>query len=257
MYVPAISTGAFEGWPREATDFVEKAIARHGGWSAWEALGGLRLQVKSFSGIVGKLKGAGRTFALPTRIDIDPKAQRTVFPDYPRSGWQTEYERGAIAVVPAADSGESGVQRDRYRESFVGGWRALRPWSDLDIAYFIGYSMPQYHAYPFSLPSLSFVRCREYRGEGGTWIKMTLDYPAGIDSHSQRQTFHFDSTGLLRRVDYRAEIVGPGPAAAHHYDNYTSVAGLQFPQRRRVLGQVFGRAIGVNLLTADFELSPR
>lgn len=234
---------------------MERAIDRHGGWAAWDRFGGVRVVVKSFNGIVGKLKGVGRTFTLPLVFEVDPKAQRTAFPDYPKPGWRTEYAEGTVSVVPGNDRGEA-VRHESYRRSFDGLFRKLRKWSDLDIAYFVGYSMPNYHGYPFALSSLGFVRHRRYGGEGGTWSAITLDYPEGFDCHSRRQTFHFDPTGLLRRVDYWAEVVGPGPTAAHHYEDYVSVEGLLFPRRRRVLGRVFGLLTGMNLLTVGLELSP-
>lgn len=83
---------------------------------------------------------------------------------------------------------------------------------------------------------------------------MTLDYRPGFDCHSRRRNFHFDATGLLRRVDYKAGIVGLGPTAAHHYENYGSVAGLMFP-RRRLPGRVFGFMAGMNMLIVDLELT--
>ncbi len=245
----------FAKWPGEARAVVERAIERHGGWAAWEAFPGLRVESKAFGGIVGNLKGAGRTFTLPTVFVVNPKAQRTEFPAFPMPDRTTVYEGGGVAVRDDR-AGRMVEEHPEYRRTFAGLFRKLRKWSNLDISYFIGYSMPNYHSYPFSLPALSFVGFKSYSGDGGKWGRVTLDYPQGFDCHSRRQTFHFDATGLLRRVDYKADIVGPGPTAAHHYENYGSVAGLMFPRRRRVLGKVFGFLTNMNMLTVDLELTP-
>lgn len=244
----------FDGWPDEARAVVERAAERHGGWRAWESFPGLRVQSKAFGGMVGKLKGLGKTFIMPTVFHVDPKAQRTEFLRFPNPDQITVYEGGGITILDAG-RGQVIEERAAYRSTFSSLFRKLRKWSNLDIAYFIGYSMPNYHSYPFSLPMLGFVGMRSYTSEGGMWNWLTLDYPAGFDCHSRRQTFHFDPTGLLRRVDYKADIVGPGPTAAHHYENYTTVAGLMFPQRRRVLGRVFGILTSMNMVTAELELA--
>jgi hypothetical protein len=57
--------------------------------------------------------------------------------------------------------------------------------------------------------------------------------------HSAHQTFYVDSSGLIRRHDYTAEVVGGWARAAHHPSEHRQVDGLTFPTRRRV------RPIGV------------
>ena len=59
-------------------------------------------------------------------------------------------------------------------------------------------------------------------------------FPDDIATHSREQVFHFDSTGLLRRHDYAAEVLGAAPAA-HYGDAHKEVPGLVFPTRRRVV----------------------
>jgi hypothetical protein len=63
--------------------------------------------------------------------------------------------------------------------------------------------------------------------------------PPDLDTHSAHQTFYVDSSGLIRRHDYTAEVVGGWARAAHHLSEHRQVDGLAFPTRRRV------RPIGV------------
>jgi len=239
----------YEGWSDEARQSLEQAIARHGGRQSWMNFRGLRLTCTDFSGIVGRLKGEGKTFELPRHFVIDPKNESTTFPNYPENNQVTAFERGVVRIK----DGESILfERCEYRRSFDGLAAKLRKWSPADICYFIGYSMSNYHSYPFLIPHLRLLKYRT--NKNGFFVR--AEYPEGVDCHSRKQTFHFSEDGLLTRVEYSADIVGPGPSAAHHYENYTTISGILVPRRRRVLGRVLGILTPMNMLTADFEVEP-
>ena len=57
---------------------------------------------------------------------------------------------------------------------------------------------------------------------------------AGIDTHSERQTFYYDAELRLRRHDYVAEVVGGWAHAAHMCADHVEAGGLLFPTRRWV-----------------------
>ena len=69
---------------------------------------------------------------------------------------------------------------------------------------------------------------------GEQWRRLEVSFPPGIHTHSQRQTFHVDAAGLIRRHDYVAEPVGRWARAAHYCDQHRQFGGLVFPTRRRV-----------------------
>jgi hypothetical protein len=52
-------------------------------------------------------------------------------------------------------------------------------------------------------------------------------------AHTRRQTYYFDSAGLLRRLDYAVDILGGG-AAVHYPSAYREFGGIMVPTRRRV-----------------------
>ncbi|HEY2153378.1 MAG TPA: hypothetical protein VGH34_21405 [Vicinamibacterales bacterium] len=246
----------FVGWSDTAKSIVEAAINRHGGSDAWLAFEQLRVECVRFTGIVRLVKGQGRTFSLPRVFVIDPHAQRTAFLDYPTSGSTTVYAGGTVSLIDAA-SGRELERRERYRARFNSVRARLAQWSDLDVAYFLGYSQANYHAYPFVLPTLAFIAQRSYRRERAAWEALTLEYPASFDCHSRRQIFHFDATGLLRRVDYHVEIVGRASTSAHFYEDYVSVGGILFPRKRRIVARFLRLAVGLNLISLDLELECR
>ncbi len=248
-----MSNELFIGWPEEAKSIVDRSISRHGGWDAWLTFGQLRVECTRFTGIVRLVKGQGRTFSVPRVFVIDPHAERTAFLDYPASGLTTVYAGGSVSVIDAS-TGRELERHDRYRARFKSFHARLAQWSDLDIAYFLGYSQANYHSYPFALPRLAFVAQRSYRREAARWQALTLEYPAGFDCHCRRQTFHFDETGLVRRVDYHVEIVGRASTSAHFYEDYVRVGGILFPCKRRIVARLLRVAVSVNLITLDLTL---
>ena len=246
------SNASFAGWPEAAKRLVRAAVDRHGGWDAWQRFGRLRVECTHFDGLVGVVKGAHRTFTMPRTLLVDPKAGRTAILEHPAAGRSTVFHDGAITVVNA-DAPGAPEAHPHYRAEFRTLRRQFGSWSDLDIAYFLGYSQANYLSYPFALPELRYVAHRRWdRGRGEA---VTLDYPPGADCHSTRQTYCFDSTALLRRVDYSVDIVGPGSMTSQHYENYTTIAGVLYPRRRRVNLRIYRLVTRLNLLTLDFELS--
>lgn len=60
-------------------------------------------------------------------------------------------------------------------------------------------------------------------------------FPEGFHTHCPRQTFYYDSRGLLRRHDYSPDVVASFANAAHLCSGHTEVDGLVFPTSRRVV----------------------
>ncbi|MET0958507.1 MAG: hypothetical protein ABWZ18_08320, partial [Solirubrobacterales bacterium] len=72
------------------------------------------------------------------------------------------------------------------------------------------------------------------RAGGETWRRLEARFGAGIDTHSERQTFYYDAELRLRRHDYVAEVVGGWAHAAHMCADHVEAGGLLFPTRRWV-----------------------
>jgi hypothetical protein len=69
--------------------------------------------------------------------------------------------------------------------------------------------------------------------DGQTWRTLLVTYPGTIVAHHRQQTYYFDDTGLLRRLDYSVDILGGGPAV-HYPSAYREFDGIIVPTRRRV-----------------------
>jgi hypothetical protein len=245
--------GVNGGWKGEAAALLERAVARHGGWAAWEALRCVTLAPRKLTGIVPSLKGVGRTFPIPPRIDIYPHEYRAVFHDYPAAGQRGTFTAGAIELVDA--SGVVAASSPNHRHSFR-GLRKWRRWSPADALYFFGYALTHYHSLPFTLAAgrplgLSRVRC-----EGRRLAGVDVELPADLHTHSRRQSFYFDDEGLLRRHDYVADIVGWMARGAHLWRDFVTVQGIPIARQRHVVVRLGRSMTPFVALHAQLDVSP-
>jgi hypothetical protein len=96
-------------------------------------------------------------------------------------------------------------------------------------------------------------------GASGPLQRVQVDFPGELPAHCTRQTFYFDETRRLRRIDYTAEVVGGWARAAHLCAGYENFEGLIAPTRRRVLPRGWGRSLlpGPELVVLEVhELRP-
>jgi hypothetical protein len=242
--MPAISLGddpfpPSSPWRGEARGLLERAIRRHGGWGAWQAMAGIALVPTSLGGMVPTVKGLGRTFPLPSRIEVWPRDGVAVFHAYPSEGRRGVFSSGRVELLDAAGSVTEHL--DDPRRSFR-GWRKYRRWSPLDALYFFGYALTHYHGLPFTLVDARPLRLQSELGGGRRLRGVEVRLPPELHTHSPTQTFFFDGDGLLRRHDYVAEIVGTWALGAHLWDDFVEVSGVPVARERLVRARL-GRIV--------------
>jgi hypothetical protein len=195
---------------------LERAIAAHGGRERWERLQAIEVRA-DVGGPAFALKGRGlRRRRLHARVSAHEP--HVTFWDFGAPGRTGTFDRGAVAI------GDTRRAADEARAS-----ARSRPWDDLDELYFDGYALWQYATAPFAFAGAGF-EVREAPGEGVLRVR----FPPDVPSHSREQVFHFDAQGLLRRLDYTAEVMGPWARAAHICERHRPFAGVVVPTRRRV-----------------------
>ena len=120
------------------------------------------------------------------------------------------------------------------RASFAGHQLAT-PWTDLQLAFFVGCAMWTYLNVPFVLawPGVESEDGGVWHERGEPWHRLVVHYPAELEVFSKQQTLYLGEDGLLRRMDYNIEIAGNAPGA-HYVHDYVEVAGIKFPTRRRI-----------------------
>jgi hypothetical protein len=186
------------------------------------------------------LKGCGRTFPLPPRIVVRPREVEAEFVDYPSAGGRGLFTRGEVRLVDAhgATTAHAVAHRDSFR-----GLGKYRRWSPLDALYFFGYALTHYHSLPFTLGEGECLGSRRARLGDEVLDGVAVKLPPSLHTHSERQVFYFDSTGVLRRHDYVAEIAGAWARGAHFWEDYTEVEGLLVAKRRHVVARLFGQPL--------------
>ena len=243
-------TGA---WTGEAKALLDKAVERHGGWAAWEALRCVSVAFGRLSGLLPSAKGLNRTFRLPSRADVFPHEVRAVFHDYPAAGQRGLFAAGAVQIV---DSGGAVLRSSPdHRRSFR-GLRKWRRWSPADALYFFGYALTHYHGLPFTLADgrplgLSRVRC-----DGRALAGVDVELPADLHTHCRRQAFYFDDEGLLRRHDYVADIVGWAARGAHLWRDFVTAHGIPIARERHVVLRLGRKATPLVALHAELDVLP-
>ena len=86
----------------------------------------------------------------------------------------------------------------------------------------------------FTWPGLEFKELSPWVYKDQTWQRLEVVFPKSFPTHCEKQTFHVDDQGYIRRHDYTAEVIGGYAVAAHYCDNHRKVDGIVFPIRRRV-----------------------
>ena len=221
------------------SDLLELAVSAHGGWDRWQRLRTVSAHV-SIGGGVWHLTGWPDVFR-DAKVSIDPHRQRTEYSPFIQAGQHTLFDAGRTAVV--TDEGEVVEQREEARKAFA-GHTVTTPWDAQHLIYFTGYAMWTYLTTPFlfKLPGVESQEVEPWvTEEGETWRRLKVTFPSGIETHSTEQTFYFDSSGILQRHDYSADVLG-GTSSANYATEHKTFGGFVFPTRRRVY------AIGENNL---------
>jgi hypothetical protein len=145
---------------------------------------------------------------------------------------------------------------EQPRASFA-GHTLETPWSTLQLAYFVGTAIWTYLTQPFTfaLPGFETSELAPWQESGEQWRRLHVVWPSYLATHSTEQTLYVDSDGLFGRHDYDVEIAG-GIGGAHFVYDYTEVAGIMIPTKRRVFPRGSdGQALTSEPITVSIDLS--
>jgi hypothetical protein len=158
----------------------------------------------------------------------------TVLAPYPKPGQRGVFDRGAVRIE--TDDGEVVSERNKPRD-VIRSFRRNFWWDDLDLLYFAGYALWNYMSAPFMLarPGFEIEERDPWEEDGERWRRLHVVFPDDIPTHSREQDFYFDDNGLLRRLDYTAEVFGSWAKAAHYCWDHERFSGLMVPTRRKAV----------------------
>ena len=245
-------------------DLLQRALDAHGGLERWQAAEHVRVRLRS-GGRMFDVRLQGHTISRATRsgalVRFSTDSPRATFEGFPRPGYQGCFIEGAVRIE--SDRADRQLSRANAREAFSHMSHKLK-WDTLDVLYFIGYALWNYVATPFMLARPGFqLREGEPWHEGGeTWRRLEVVFPSDIPTHSRDQTFFFDERGLLRRLDYTAEVFSRWARSSNYCYDYREMSGVMVPTRRKVtLRGPSGRPLSgptmVWIQIQDFELVER
>jgi hypothetical protein len=209
-----------------ADDIVGRAIEAHGG-DRFGARSELTVRL-SAGGLAYALKGRDRR-PRELRARVSTGEPRTEFADWPAPGRAGVWTPEEVRIEGDGGRVESAAEVRRSAR------RSLR-WGDLEELFFNGYALWHYTATPWILarPGVELRELEPRRQGGEVWRRVRVRFPDAVPSHSREQTYYFGPDGLLRRLDYTAEVFGSWARAAHECFEPQETAGLVYPARRRV-----------------------
>ncbi|MEA5362815.1 hypothetical protein VA596_24995 [Amycolatopsis sp., V23-08] len=222
-----------------STGLLSQVLEAHGGLERWRAVQTIRARV-AMGGPSWAARGVEGLLA-DLDVTVDLREQRTVFTGFTGPGRRGVYTPDRVAIEDADDV----VLQERHapRASFGG-----EQWDPLHALYFAGYGLWNYLTTPYLL-TLPGVRTEELPDDG-PWRRLRVTFPPRITTHCAEQTFHFDESGLQRRVDYAPHVMGNRPVA-HMTEVHKAVSGLVFPTHRFVLPLRDGRPAVTPIITVD------
>ena len=211
---------------------ITDAIAAHGGLDRWRRVDAVVLNVTIGGNILALKFKSPRARTL--RVDVDARRVRATLRPFPRDGHVGIFEANHLRIE--SDDGQVVAERDVERDA-AGVVRRKIIWDDLDVLYFLGYALWNYTVTPFVFLWPGF-ECRESgvrrEASGDSWRMLDVTYPAGFATHCREQRFYFDRQGLLRRLDYTADVFSPSARGAHLCEAHRSFDGFVWPTHRVV-----------------------
>lgn len=211
-------------------ELLALTIQAHGGLARWNELKTLSAHLTQ-GGILWGMKGhAGMLDEVQVTIDLH-RPWTSHFP------FGSPNQRTSVApdqVLLETTSSEPIEKLADPRASFAGyGLETL--WSNLQLAYFVGYAMWNYLTAPFSfaLPGFEVAELGPWEEDGQTLRRLQVTFPENVATHNPVQTFYIAPSGLLWRHDYNVDING-GTPAVHYFSGHTTVAGITLPTKHTI-----------------------
>jgi hypothetical protein len=212
-----------------ATDLLEKSIAAHGGSERWQSLQAINASLSS-----GGLAFTShlQPFALRNlKLSLLPHSREATLHGYGRPGWCGKWTPGHVRMLD--ENGSLVAERHDPRASFA-KFRKNFQWDKLDMLYFAGYALWNYLSFPFILKSPG-VGIEEAVNAGVAHLhRLDAHFDETIPTHSPVQSFYLDESGILKRHDYTADVIGSWAKAANLCLASEQVEGMRFYTRRRV-----------------------
>jgi hypothetical protein len=222
-------------------DLLTMAIDEHGGMRRWEEISRFRVAA-SITGDLWKHYGLDGMLDDVT-VEGEARDQRLTITPFPGPGRYATWEphRQMIKTgdgVPVEMSGKK------------------QKWDPLRVVHLAAQAVWNQLTAPFLLARADFVT-REigpWREDGQEWRRLAVTYPRSISVQTRRQTWYFDNSGFLCRIDHRIDLLGGAPLVQYPLD-YCEFDGVLVPMRHRVYARTTQESADLSrtLLALDFN----
>lgn len=209
-------------------ELLESAVTAHGGLDRWGEIRSITVDA-SITGAVWPVKGQADALK-EVRFEVDTTRQRLTM-EYLGHDRVSVFEPQRVLVQTRG--GEVIGARDDPEASFE-GHQFETPWDDLHLAYFTGEALWTYLNTPFlfTRPGFGTDEITPIDVGGEMWRRLEVTFPEDIKSHSRKQVFCFGPEGLLRRHDFRIDVIAGAPSELYATD-YRDIDGIIVPTKRR------------------------
>lgn len=211
-------------------NFLKNIIDSHGGMARWKEFNTLSAHL-SQGGIIWPLKGKG---GMLDEVDVKIKLHE---PWTSHAPFGDQLHRTSVTPdrVKIENMDGSLIEEAINPRSTFSGHQLDTPWSDLQLAYFVGYAIWNYFTMPFTLanPDFAVTKLPDWEENGQTLNRLQVTFPVNFATHSPIQTFYFSGDGLMRRHDYQVDISGGAPAV-HYLSGHIEVQGITLPTKHMI-----------------------
>jgi len=211
------------------SDLLDLAVKAHGGLERWNKVTSVKVAA-SITGAIWFVKSKGDV--LKDVIMTIATQEERLTTEFPGQDKRSIFEPARI-VIEKMDGTLIDARNDPEK-SFQGQQRET-PWDDFHVAYFCGEALWTYLNTPFLYTYEGFAteELSPIQVEGETWRRLKVTFPDRVKSHSREQISCFGPDGLLRRHDYRVDILG-GATGLNYASEYRDVDGIIVPTKRRI-----------------------
>lgn len=169
-------------------------------------------------------------------VTIDPRRQHIAFAPFTApdrtSSMDVDPERVSITGLDGRIIEERADPRSSFPLDFN---PTATPWDAIQVAYFTSAAVWNYMVGPFvfAQPEVDAREIEPWTEGGKPWRRLAVKFPTTNANHNTEQTFYYDETFMLVRMDYSPDVTGK-PPVAHYTSDYRKFDGFMFPTRRRV-----------------------
>ena len=214
------------------SNFLNSVIDAHGGLENWSKIKALQIELRLGGNLL--LSRMHSPFLKDYFCTIFPGKLEVIITPFPKPGFTGIYSGNKVRVE--AESGHF-EEREISRKSLI---RNIR-WDSLDLLYFYGYLVRNYSLTPFLFLQSGFEieELAPIQLDNLGWVRgLKVRFPESIPTHCREQSFYFNESGLLVRLEYTAEIFGKWARGIHLCSDHHRFGNIVFPTKRIVYADI-------------------